>query len=266
MKKWTKEQKDYLREIAPGNLDQVIADSINKKFNTQYTKSAINSMKRKLKIKSKRPWNYKWTEEVIQFMIDNYEGRDNIELANMVNERFHLNTNGDRISNVKSNLQRRRGINLRTGINRGCIEKGNIPFNKGKKWSEYLSEEQQEKSKKTWFKKGGVSLNHREVGSERITVDGIHEIKVAEPNVWKQKHRLIYESVYGEIPKKHKVIFADGNRDNLDISNLLLVSNAEELIMNRRHLITSDIELTKSGVNVAKLILKTAEVKNERKN
>ena len=81
----------------------------------------------------KMPKPTKWTDEVIQFMIENYQGKDNIELAELLNERFNLNTNGDRVSNVKANLKRRKGINLNTGINKGCIKKGNIPFNKGKK-------------------------------------------------------------------------------------------------------------------------------------
>ena len=73
----------------------------------------------------------KWTDEVIEFMKCNYKGNDNIELARLLNEKFNLNTNNDRVSSIKSNLLRRKGIDLRTFINTGCYRKGIEPANKG---------------------------------------------------------------------------------------------------------------------------------------
>ena len=206
----------------------------------------------------------KWTEEVIQFMIDNYEGKDNIELAKLLNEKFNLNTNNDRVSNVKANLKRRRGIDLTTYINRGCYRKGIEPVNKGKKWDEYLTKEQQEKAKKTCFKKGNIPPNHRQVGEERTNVDGYIEIKVSEPNKWELKHRYIYKQHYGSIPKGYKVIFLDGNKTNLNINNLKAISSHEELIMNEYGLRYGKKELTESASIVAQLELKRRELKNER--
>lgn len=213
----------------------------------------------------------KWTDEVINFMIENYEGRDNIELAELLNEKFNLNTNGDRVSNVKSNLKRRKGIDITTGINRGCIKKGNIPFNKGLKWNQYLTKEQQEKSSKTWFKKGNIPMTAVEIGEEHIrhkkpNDEGFLCVKTCNGKGnknWTPKQRYVYEQHYGEIPKGHKVIFADGNRNNFDISNLILVSNAEELHLNKRGLRFKDKELTETGLNVVKVILKLGG-KNER--
>ena len=191
----------------------------------------------------------KWTEEVIQFMIENYKGKDNIELAELLNERFNLNTNGDRVCNVKANLKRREGIDLTTGINRGGFTKGHIPFNKGKKGLQ--------KANITSFKKGNIPPNKRPVGSERINVDGYIEIKTKEPNTWELKHRVIYRDHYGDIPKGYNVIFLDGNRQNVDINNLKLVNKAENLIMNRNKLYSNDKEITNTGTIIAKLIDKT---------
>lgn len=199
----------------------------------------------------------KWTEEVIQFMVENYKGKDNIELAELLNKKFNLNTNGDRVCNVKANLKRRKGIDLTTGINRGCIKKGNVPFNKGKKWDEYLTKEQQEKSKQTCFKKGNIPSNYRKVGEERITVDGYTEIKIRDPNKWQLKHRWLYEKKYGKIPEGYNLIFLDGNRKNISLSNLKLVSKAQDLIMNNHKLFTRDREITNTGTIIAELIDKT---------
>ncbi len=194
----------------------------------------------------------KWTDEVIQFMVDNYKGKDNIELAKLLNEKFDLNTNEDRVSNVKSNLLRRKGIDLRTGINRGGFKKGHVPFNKGTKGLTGAN--------KTSYKKGNIPPNHREIGEERITKDGYIMIKIKDGCLnknWVLKHRYIYEQHYGKIPEGHNVIFLDGNKKNTDISNLKLVSRAEDLIMNNHKLFAKNKDLTNTGTIIAKVIDKT---------
>lgn len=264
MKKWTKEQEDYLKEVYYKRNNEEIAHLINNKFNSNYTKCAIQCKKEKLNLVSgskKQPRI--WTKEVVDFMIENYQGKDNIELADLLNKKFNLNTNEDRVSNIKANLKRRKGIDLRTGINRGCFQKGQEPLNKGKKWDDYLTKEKQERCRTTTFKKGHRPLNYRPVGSERITVDGYTEIKIKEPNVWVGKHRYIYEKHYGKIPEGYNVMFADKNKQNFDIDNLILVSKHEDLIMNSKKLLYNDKELTKSGHLVAKVISKTRGLKNK---
>lgn len=272
MRKWTKEQINYLKKVSPGRLNKEIATMVNDKFGTNYTASAVSSIKTKRHIHSNASWKSKWTDEVIQFMIDNYEGKDNIELANLLNEKFDLNTNGDRVCNEKVKLKKRTGINLHTGINRGCIKKGNIPMNKGKKWDEYMSKEGQENSRKTCFKKGNISSNAVAIGTEKIRHWGKNEkgyicVKVCDGKKnenWIPKQRYIYEQHYGPIPKDHLVIFADGDKNNFDIKNLVLISKSENLVLNRRKMRYKDSELTKTSVNVAKLIDKVNKLKHER--
>lgn len=266
MIKWTKKQIEYLKEISEGKFDQEITDLINKKFGTNYTKGAIASQRKKQHIKSTADWKKKYSQEVIDFMIKNYQGKDNIELADMLNEKFGLDTNGDKVCMLKANLIRRYGINLRTGINRGCYKKGNIPVNKGTKGMFNVG------GNKTSFKKGHKSANADEIGTEKIKYSkgdeiGYLYVKICDgkgQKNWMPKHRLIYEKENGPIPKGHKVIFADGNRNNFDPDNLILVSNSEELILNRQKLITDDREMTKTGVLIAKVIDKSNKVKNER--
>ena len=103
------------------------------------------------------------------------------------------------------------------------------------------------------------------VGTERTNTDGYVEIKIADPNKWKGKHRIIWEETHGPIPKGHVVIFADGNRRNFDPDNLLLVSRAQLARMNQTHLIKNDAELTKTGVIVADVLSKIGERKRKGK-
>lgn len=105
------------------------------------------------------------------------------------------------------------------------FKKGCIPQNKGQK----LSPEVYAKVARTMFKKGHRPVNHKEIGSERVNIYGYIEVKVAEPNKWKLKHRIIWEQVNGAIPKGHNVQFR--NHDSLDcrIENLYLISKAEQI-------------------------------------
>lgn len=102
---------------------------------------------------------------------------------------------------------------------------GHTPANKGKK----MSPELYAKCAPTMFKKGHIPGNHREVGSERVNKDGYVEIKVAEPNKWKAKHRVIWEAANGPVKKGYNVQFKDGNPKNITLENLYLISRAQQL-------------------------------------
>ena len=187
-----------------------------------------------------------------EFLINNVKGITLKELTRKFNEEFNLDVKESSISNRKLRL------GLKSGIVGGQFVKGQIPHNKGKKMPPQLYE----KAKTTMFKNGHVPKNRRKVGSERNNRDGYIEIKIADPDKWELKHRCIYESMYGNIPTGYKLIFADGNRQNIDIGNLILVSNAEQLIMNRNKLFSKSPEFTKTGVVLAKVLNKV----NKRKN
>lgn len=106
------------------------------------------------------------------------------------------------------------------------FHKGHVPDNKGKK----MSPEMYTKAAPTMFKKGSVPPNHREVGSERITRDGYVEVKVAEGMFqWRLKHRLLWEEHNGPIPAGCNIQFKDGNRLNVTIENLYLITRSEQL-------------------------------------
>ena len=141
---------------------------------------------------------------------------------------------------------------ISTGLT-GRFEKGHVAHNKGKKFPGTGS--------RTAFKKGNVPANKMNVGEDTITTDGYVKTKIAEPNVWEYKHKLIWKEKNGPIPEGHSVIFADGNKLNLSIDNLLLVSKAELLMLNRRRLISEDSELTKTGLNVVKVMNKIHKIK-----
>ena len=103
--------------------------------------------------------------------------------------------------------------------------KGHHPSNKGKK----MPPEVYSKVARTMFKKGQTPVNHRDVGSERVNIDGYIEIKVAEPNRWRLKHRVIWEQVNGAIPRGHNVQFKNHNPLDCRIENLYLISREDQM-------------------------------------
>ena len=189
---------------------------------------------------------HKWTEEEINFLREVYPHYPNKEVIEMLKDKFGIETSRRNLLNVKN----RYNIPNKVIPNSGCYRKGKEPWNKGKT----MPEETKAKVKKTWFKKGQIPKNHRPVGSTRIDRDGYKLIKIAEPNKWIVYSRYVYEKAHGEKLKKNEaIIFADGNKLNFDIDNLVKVSRANLLYLNNNKLIFDDPELTKTGVNVSKV-------------
>ena len=188
--------------------------------------------------KDKKP-QHKWTDEEKEYLASIVKGSTYKEITEKMNDKFEYNFSEEQ---VKGMMYRNK---LTTGTC-GYFKKGSTPWNKGLKG--YMG------ANKTSFKKGTIPPNQVPIGTESITKGGYIKVKVGEPNKWKLKQRYIYEQHYGEIPKSHNVIFADKNIRNFDINNLVLVSKAEMLILNNNKLIFEDKELTKAGVNIAKVI------------
>lgn len=115
------------------------------------------------------------------------------------------------------------------------------------------------------FKKGNRPWHTRELYSERLDKDGYTIIKIAEPNKWMRKHRWVWEQKYGEISKGSVIIFADGNKENLNLDNLICVTRNELKILNQCRLMSSVPELTKTGLNIAKIKAKLYELRKEKK-
>ncbi len=189
----------------------------------------------------------RYTKEQKEFLISNNYMTPAKELAVMFNNRFQTNITADNIKSFRGNNH------LDSGLT-GRFEKGHTSHNKGKKWDEFMSKKGQEKSRQTTFKKNNIPHNHKPVGYERVNVDGYREVKVKEPDIFKLKHRIIYEQSKGPIPAGCNVVFADGDKNNLNPDNLILVTKSEMLVMNQKSLIKKDKDLTKTGHLIAKVI------------
>lgn len=191
-----------------------------------------------------------YTTNEIEYLKEITPGRTNAEITKMFNKRFNLDLSKKAISGT------RKRFGFLTGSD-GRFEKGRIPVNKGLKkyW---------EGGEETQFKKGHKPHNWVPIGSERISKDGYIQIKIQEGKFqhnWRGKHILVWEAHNGPLPKGHSIVFGDGDNRNFDISNLILVTRAQLLYLNRHSLIKNNVEITKIGVALAKIDKKL----NERK-
>lgn len=244
MKKiFTEEIANFIRENASGRAIKDIVVLVNDEFRTSFTATQIRSFMRREKIHNgmwgnKGPHYTKaYPKEIVDFVIENHKGIGPKEMSGILNEKFGMSYTKEQISN----LYNRKHLN--SGVT-GYFEKGRESGNKGKRWDEFMSKEAQERSRKTVYKKGHIPLNHKHVGSIRISAQKtghdkdtetqkVYMIKVSEPNKWVPLHRLNYEAAYGPIPKGHVIVFADKNGLNPDPQNLVAVPRSLMTMLNQ---------------------------------
>jgi hypothetical protein len=93
--------------------------------------------------------------------------------------------------------------------------------------------------KETQFKKGNHPHTWRPVGSFRFSKEGYLQQKVTDtgypPKDWRAVHNLIWEDAHGPIPPLHAVCFRDGDKSNIELENLELISRAELMRRNTVH-------------------------------
>ncbi|MDR1239568.1 MAG: HNH endonuclease [Treponema sp.] len=160
----------------------------------------------------------KYTPEEIRFIRENIAGRSYAGMTDLFNRHFGLRGKKKlSFGQMKGTLIRRRIGNGLSGL----------------------------------FLPGYTSANRKPVGTECSGGSGYVVIKTADPSVWKYKHVAIWEKAHGPVPKGHAIMFADGNKSNLRLSNLLMVSRKNIGVMNRFGLIFDHKDLTRAGKTIA---------------
>lgn len=255
--KYTAEEIEFLREQLekPDAQLEDVTKAFNEKYGTNIGLEAMRGTYKRHGIKrgSYRPKNCLLTFDQDAWLKENIKGKKVDEIVEMVNEKFGTAFTYEQMRSYLRNHK------LKTGFD-SQFKKGHVPDNKGKK----MSPEVYAKCAPSMFKKGNVPFGKLPVGTEMVKSDGYLWVKIAEPNKWKQKHRLLWEAEHGPIPKGHKLIFADQNRMNVSLDNLVLVTDADLLRMMNKKLLYENAEATKAGVAVAKLMGAVSKLKKNK--
>ncbi len=268
MQKWPAEVVNWMRENTPGRTTKELTLLINqqgfdKKYGMVFTESIIKGAKSRFGFKSGTPTgnpkghSSKYPEGMEKYIRSIDKDKEAGEIARAVSKHFGIEFSTAQCRAYKKNHDIASGLDCR-------FKKGNVPANKGKK----MSPEQYEKCKETMFHKGNVPANHMEVGVYTHTTDGYLVRKVQEHGTQRERfefvHRAVWEKHNGPIPEGKIVSFLDGDKDNCEIENLVLIDNRENLELNRSSLRFSNAEFTKAGVAVAKMKV-TVRRRKERK-
>lgn len=133
-------------------------------------------------------------------------------------------------------MQKALKLGLRyAGPRRGVFRKGHETFNKGKK----MPADVRAKVAHTMFQKGHLPHNAKTTsdGCIRIRYDNrgipVKYIRIS-LGKWEYLSRYVWRQHHGEIPKGHIVTHKDGDSMNCDISNLELISRADNARRNYR--------------------------------
>ncbi|TYS60499.1 HNH endonuclease [Sutcliffiella horikoshii] len=258
--RYTEEQREFIRSVAPGRYNVDIADLFNEKYGTNVTEKQINSFKKNHSIQSNLPRKRKseqeklFTEEQAAFIKQHVKGISNQKLADLVNETFNLTITKRQMNTWKKNNRLSSGLKGSEGMD---------PPNKGTKGVYNVG------GNETSFVKGQKAHNYKPVGYERMDAEGYILIKVQDEGPWhkrwRHKHKVVWEKVHGPIPKGKCLLFLDGDKTNITVDNLLLITKSQLARMNQHHLITNDAELTKTGVVIADIYSKIGERKRGAK-
>ena len=173
-----------------------------------------------------------YTEEQHKFIKENYKDTTTRVLVERFNKRFNANIGYIQMKRYKSYYGFKNGLD-NSGLtdeqkewiedhyknisNKELTELFNETFNtnyKEQKFVDYRSR----KGLKNEYK---YNSRHREEFTEKVYKNGQTVIKVNGKFI--PKHRYLYEKHIGKIPNGYAVIFKDNNKNNFDLSNLVLV-------------------------------------------
>lgn len=121
--------------------------------------------------------------------------------------------------------------------NRGVFQPKQEPWNKGMKGIHL--------SPKSEFVKGRRSNRTLPVGSVTIRTNNRDAskqrayVKIAEPNIWKLRALVVWETANGQVPKGMVLHHVDKNPLNDTIDNLVILTRAEHIRVHRQDLLNA---------------------------
>lgn len=181
-----------------------------------------------------KPRNIKWTAAQLDWIKANQHGISRKELLEKLKGQF------DDLDPM---------VNLQNITN----------FCKRKRWSNGFDGKfkikHTSKAKTTGLKKQRIPHNKKPVGSERRDSRwGYIIVKVAEPNKWEFKHKIVWEKKNGKVPKGHILRFLDNNPENCNIDNLICIPRQINARINKNaEASTGNKDINKAVIQISQL-------------
>ena len=205
--------------------------------------------------------NVEWSShpEYDEFLRGYVPGHQEREIANAFEREFGIRLTRAQVKNAKTRL------GVASGTHGGCFWPGHVPANRGRTWDEMgVPEESRERMRTGQFRPGQLPRNARDlpVGSERVNRDGYVEVKVEERpsgggpahDNWRPKAHIVWETANGRALRPGEVVvFADGDRSNLDPGNLVAMTRAEHNVIVTRGIPYADRATCETAIRIARV-------------
>ena len=255
-KPFTEKEKDFIRENFHAMTLRDLAKALGR------SEGGVKTWTIKLGLR--RGTRFDWTPERLAVFEEMYPNHSAKEIAEVLGTSDYVIYARSRHSTVRKSpeylkaLNKRMGENLQKGGFGTRFVKGQPSWNAGKKIGSFG------RSKETQFKKGQNPHNALRVGDE-VCPDGYWKVKIAEPNKWEFKHRLLWKKAHGEIPKGQCVVFKDGNPLNCVIENLECITRKELYMRNSIHALPPEIKEIKYALGGLQRAINKKEKENAEK-
>lgn len=239
---YTSDQVAFLAEHIKNISYLDLTEAFNAHFGTNKSKDALKhacySYNMHSNFRHKSGGRSHYTSEQVTFLAVNVEGISYRALAEMFNAHFGTNKTARSIRDECIKREMRNGRS-------GCFQKGNTPKNR--------------------FPVGNTPPNKHPVGYERVERDFVF-VKVAEPDVWRQKHLAVWEQQNGPLPNNAIVIFADGNKRNFSPENLIQITKSQFSFLNSHKLLFKDEDRTRTAILLSQVATRVIQLTRRNKN
>lgn len=207
----------------------------------------------------------RWTVDEVNYLREHYADKTALSVGMAIgktesqvhNKAFHLKLKKSPVFLTMAG----RELSMRESAKVGRFKSGHQTWNKGIKGSTGLHDA----SRASQFKVGQLPHNHHPIGYERIDCEGYLHRKISDTGHTKRDfklvHHIIWQSVHGEIPSGCYIVFADGNKANFDIDNLVCLTKAENMKRNTIHRFSPEL---KEAIRLTKKLQKL--IKQEEQN
>lgn len=119
------------------------------------------------------------------------------------------------------------------------FKKGQAPSNKGLRRPGWAAGRMRETQFKPGVRQGVAVKLYKPIGTLRVTKDGYLSRKVNDDlplqRRWKLEHVRIWEAANGPVPKGHAVKIVNGEKQDVRLENLTLISRADLMRLNTVH-------------------------------
>lgn len=249
---------EYIEEHSAEMKLFELRDALNEKFGKSYTYEQIKgyAVRNKIKFIRNVRHNIILTDEQAEYMISIIPGRQSDEVRDIMNQKYGLHLTSMQVRGWKKNHKTPSGYSTR-------YQCGNVPWIKGRKGVLQANGTAFEPGHDPHNAKPIGSLSFRRARNNR----GYWMIKTSvdkEQKNYEMLHRYVWKQAHGEIPKGYKVVFRDGDVNNCNLENLMLVHEGATVIASTHFGLTEDPEINDAIYNASELRYKAYKLKKKK--